>query len=171
MSFRHYKIHSILITQFIRLFHCWNSLLHPFRHRFSFQEVIEELLQANLEVKLIRRLGRPMRFTGIIQHPCRLAQTLQCYKILDTLVPGHVTVLVIMHNQNRSFHLVHQEQWRVFIIATWVTPQRSAQTALRMFVLERAGQSRSPADTTICTEHIHHRSTRFDSSKQTGTGC
>ena len=39
-----------------------------------------------------------------------------------------------------------------------------------MFILEGTGQTGSPTDTAISTEHVHYRSTRLDSSEQTGTG-
>ena len=159
------------IAQLVRLLHGRHTFLHPLRHRFALHEVGDELLHTNLDVELIRSLGRPVWFASIVQHPCRLAETLQCHEVFDTLIPRHMTVLIVMHNQNRSLYLIHQEQRRVFVVTAWVIPWSGAQTALGMFVLERTCQARTPTDTTVSTEHIHYRSTRFDSSEQTGTGC
>ena len=84
-----------------------NAILHPFGHGFAFQVVVEELLHAYLEIDPVGKFHGPMGLAGVVEQPCGFAQAFQCHKVFDTLVPGHMAILVVVHDEYGGLYLIH----------------------------------------------------------------
>ena len=121
--------------------------------------MVEELRKTDTQVLAIATFHEVVLFVVVLEHPSLLAQTAETYEELDTLVPRHCTVLVVMHNQDRSLYVRYEEKRRVFNIEVECFPQCLADTALTLFVLYLTSDTASPTDTAISTGHVRYRST------------
>ena len=86
-----------------------DPLLHPARHRLSFEIVVEELLQTLRDILAVLARLDVVQLTVVLQHPYRLLQTTQSHEHLDTLIPGHCLVGIVVHDQKRCLHSVGME--------------------------------------------------------------
>ena len=132
------------------------------------QEMVEELEHSGLEVDPVGHTQRPMRLACIVEQPAGLTESFHRHEILDSLIPGHMTVGVIVHDQDRGLYLVHREEGRIGVIAVGRAPRRATQTALRVLILEGPCHARSPADTAISAEHVDNRRSRLDCGEEVG---
>ena len=97
--------------------------------------VLEELEHAFLEIDAVCYTRRPMGFTCVVEQPGRFLEALEGDKVFDTLVPRHMSVCIVVHDQDRGSHLVHIEQGRVFDVLQGHFPNVPPDTALPVFIL------------------------------------
>src|SRR5690606_22458957 len=126
----------------------------------TFQIMIKKLLFANLNILTVLSLHQIMLIIIIIEHPNRLTESPQRCKHLYSLIPGHSTVTIIMHNNHRRIYLIQMKERRVLDIKVKILPQGRPNTALRMLVLKLSVQTTCPTDTAISGRHVHDRCTR-----------
>ena len=130
--------------------------------------MVEELLHADAPVLAVGHTDGPVGFAGVVEEPGGLAEALEGHEHLDALVPRHVSVLVVVHDEDGGIDLVHAEQRTVFGIDLGMFPHRGAEAALGVFVLETACQAGTPADAAVGAEHVDHGSTALDGCKAIG---
>ncbi len=68
-----------------------------------------------------------------------------------------------MHNQQRCFHLIGKEKWRVLNIELQRIVHGGSDTRLGLLILKLAASARVPPDSTVCTGHVRYG--------RSGTGC
>ena len=130
--------------------------------------MVEELLHADAPVLAVGHADGPVGFAGVVEEPGGLAEALEGHEHLDALVPRHVSVLVVVHDEDGGVDLVHAEQRTVFGIDLGMFPHRGAEAALGVFVLETACQTGTPADAAVGAEHVDHGSSALDGCKAIG---
>src|SRR5579871_3442534 len=79
-----------------------NALLHPLRLGRALQEMIEELLQANGVVLLVGTAVDVVRLAVIVEQVDFLPQAAQREEQLESLVPWHRVIGVILQDQQRG---------------------------------------------------------------------
>ena len=126
---------GVLISQFEILIYRRNTLAHPFGHRSILQVVVEELEHAFLEIDPVCQAHRPVRFAGVVEQPRRFLQAFKGNEVFDSLIPGHMPVCIIVHDQDRSGHLIHIEQGRVFNVLQRHFPDIAPDATLPVFIL------------------------------------
>ncbi len=152
-----------LCPQCFAFLNCRHAFLQPDRRRCPFQIMIEELLHANLPVLFVVEFGRPVRLVVVVDQPDRFTQAPERHKKLDALVPGHMAVVVVVHDEQRRLDFIRPEDRRVFHVAHGVFPQRTANAALSALVLKHPAPARSPADAAISAGHVRDRRAGFGS--------
>ena len=99
----------LLISEFVRLIDGLDAFFHPLWHRSTLEIVIEELHETDLEVEAVSHTHWSVRFACVVEQPARLAKAFHCHEILDTLIPRHMTIGVVVHDEDWGLHLVHIE--------------------------------------------------------------
>ena len=92
-----------------------------------------------------------MRFTGVVEQPGGFLQAFEGDEKLDSLIPGHMSVGIVVHDQDRSRHFVHIEKGRVLNVLQRHFPDIAADAALSVFVLHGTVQAGTPADAAVST--------------------
>ena len=126
---------GVLISQFEILIYRRNTFIHPFRHGGILQVVVEELEHAFLEIDPVCQTHRPVRFAGIVEQPRRFLQAFKGNEVFDSLIPGYMPVCIVVHDQDRSGHLIHIEQGRVFNVLQRHFPDIAPYATLPVFIL------------------------------------
>src|SRR5262249_42345163 len=104
------------------------------------------------------------------EHVDFLVQAPQREVKLDALIPRHRVVGVVVQDHDRRLHAVGPENWRVLDEARGILPDRSADTALRVLVLELARNAGSPADAVVGPDHVRDRRTGSRRAESFGLG-
>ena len=99
------------------------------------QVVVEDLEHAFLEIDPVCQAHRPVRFAGVVEQPRRFLQAFKGNEVFDSLLPGHMPVCIVVHDQDRGSHLVHIEQGRVFDVLQGPFPNVPPDTALPVSLL------------------------------------
>ncbi len=132
--------------------------------------MLKKLQHAQLEILAVLVFHQSVPLFVVVQHPGRFTQTAQCHVKLNPLIPGYGTVFVVVHDQQRSIHLVDEEDGRVLQVTQWFFPQRASNPALGMFVLEHPAHASFPANATVGRNHVDYRRTRLGAFKNVGLG-
>ena len=154
----------------LALVHGRNPLGHPDGQRVVQQVVIKKLLHATGKVLAIVVAHHPVRVAIVIQHPAWFLQSPQGHEQFDALVPGDGGILVVVQDQQGCVDPVRKKQGRVGNVLVPRIPQRVADPALRLFVLEHPAHSGAPANAAIGTGHVADRCPGFGTGKQIGLG-
>lgn len=145
---------------------------HPHRSRGALEVVIEELFQTDGQVTTVLTTRKVVSLTVILEHPSRLAKAPQAHEQLDALIPRNCTVVIVMHDEQRSIDLVRVEDRRILDVklkASFV-PKSAADAALAVLVLADSAASGTPADAAVGAGHIAYRGACAAADKHIGAG-
>ena len=100
-----------------------------------------------------------MGFLVVLEQPCRLVEPAEIREELDALVPRNSAVRVVVHDEDRSLHLIDVEHRRVLDVEVECArlPHTLADPALTVLILSGAGDARAPTDATVGRCHIPDR--------------
>ena len=145
---------------------------HPHRSRGALEVVIEELFQTDGQVTTVLTTRKVVSLTVILEHPSRLAKAPQAHEQLDALIPRNCTVVIVMHDEQRSIDLVRVEDRRIFNVkleASFV-PKSASYAALAVLVLADSAASGTPADAAVGAGHIAYRGACAAADKHISAG-
>ena len=114
--------------------------------------------------------GESVFFAVIIEQPNGFIEPFESHIKLNTLVPRHSPIVVVVHHQHRRLYFGGIKQRRIFDILHRFVPKCTTNSGLCFFVLCLSRSPRLPTDSAIGTRHIDHGRTSFCCSKQVGLG-
>ena len=71
--------------------------------------MVKELHKFHTVIHTVMTVNKVVGLSIVLEHPRRFAQTAQSHKILNTLIPGNCSVIVIVHYQKRCLDIWSKE--------------------------------------------------------------
>ncbi len=106
----------------------------------------------------------------VVQQPHGPLQPPHGHVHLDSLVPGHRRVLVVMHHEEGGPDLVGLEEGGVVEVAEGLLPQRAPDPALGALVLELSAHAAAPANAPVGAGHVGDRGPGFRGGEEVRPG-
>ena len=97
-----------------------------------------------------------MNVVVVVDEVHLFAETAQSDEHLDALIPRYGVVGIVMHHEERRRDAIRPEEGRVLEIARLALPDRAADAALGVLVLEGARESGSPTNAAVRARHVGH---------------
>ncbi len=123
-----------------------NTFLEPVRSGFSFEVMVEELPHSDGVVSLVFRLSQPVILAFVLEHDHRFSEASECVEVLDSLVPVHSTVFIVVEDNHRRFHVFCIVDRRVPSIGLNVIPITAFKPSLTAFKNRLVGRTCVPVN-------------------------
>ncbi len=142
---------SSLISQCFSFFNSRNTFYHPFGSWCAFKIVIKKTKHSGTQVHSVCPILilDIMIHSVIIDEPNRFLKPIKRHKKLNPLIPGHCTIVIVGHNQQRSFYIRCHKKRRVLDVVQGFIPKRTSDSALRFLILKHSAHSGSPTNSAI----------------------
>ena len=143
-------------SEILSLAGCRDAGLHPCRHGFALEVMVEELLQADGEVLGVAPLAEVVGLVVVFEQPGGMAEAAQGHEEFDALVPRHCTVVVVVHDKDGRGDVLGVEYRGILDIEVQaaLVPEGRAYAALAVLILHGADKAGLPAYASVRAGHV-----------------